>query len=247
MNDIKDKTFNTLVNYYYKEKNLKKFIEVCKAMVKAPNSTPQMRGEICESVLFVMLNSFIEKYDLKDWRVAKGLILKDMNSHKNSNFLTELDLVLFTPKCIFSFECKSYRGEKYLKDKGTLYVKSGKTFKKKLDVFKQHYNHFTVLDSNLKCALNPNAYHDVYKSHRLFYFDFGDVPTLDKREECYKQIFPICNVDNLYGIFKNYKRRPDYWNMNFVNKVVDIIEKASENNVKNHLNYVTNLRNKSSK
>lgn len=241
MTNIKDKTFDSLVRYYNKEKNVKKFIDVCKKMIIAPNSTPQIRGEICESVLFVMLTDFIEKNNLKDWRISKGLILKDLNSPKDSKFLTELDLTLFTPKCIFSFECKSYKGEKYLDDKGTLYVKSGNRFKKKLDVFQQHYNHFKVLDNNVKCAFRPSD-SKKFKSYRLLYFDFGDIPTEDRRSSEYKKLFPICNVNNLYSLFLEYSKRPDYWDMNYINKVVDVIEMAKEKNTKLHLEYVTNLK-----
>lgn len=250
MSNIKNKTFDSLISYYNKDKNLKKFVEVCKAMVKAPNSTPEMRGEVCESVLYVILTDFIERNNLKDWRVSKGLILKDINSPKDSRFLTELDLTLFTPRCIFSFECKSYRGKKYLDEKGTLFVKSGNKYKKKLDVFNQHYNHFKVLNTNLSCALlNPpnDANTKQYKSHRLLYFDFGDIPTEDKREDLYKQVFPICNVNNVYSLFRDYSKRPKYWNMDLVNRVVDIIEQASEKNTRNHLNYVTSLHNRNGK
>lgn len=54
-------------------------------------------------------------------------------------------------------------------------------------------------------------------------------------------MFPICNVNNLHSLFMDYNKRPDYWNMNYVNKVVDIIEKVQEKNTKLHLDYVTNL------
>ena len=64
--DVKNKTFNSLVNYYNKDKNIKKFLALTKAMVTSPKSTPLMRGEICESVLYVILTDFIERNNLKN-------------------------------------------------------------------------------------------------------------------------------------------------------------------------------------
>lgn len=239
--DVKDKTYNSLVNYYKKERNIKKFLAVCNEMICSPNSTPEMRGEICESVLYVMLIDFIKRNKIKDWRISKGLILKNIDDNKNSKYFTELDLTLFTPKCIFSFECKSYKGEKFLKDKGTLYVKRNGRFRKGMDIFDQHIKHFDVLKDNLNFALNP-VNHSKFKSYRLLCFEMSDSPLMDNREDKYKGMFPVCNVNNLYSIFKNYNERPDYWNMERVNKVVDIIEMAKEKNSKRHLQYVTNLR-----
>lgn len=238
--DVKGRTFNSLVNYYCKDRNLKRFLAVCQAMVKSKDSTPEMRGEICESVLYVMLTDFINKNNLTDWRISKGLILKNVSDGTNPNHLTELDLTLFTPKCIFSFECKSYKGEKYLKDKGLLYLKKAKRHIKSIDIFDQHIKHFYVLEDNLKIALKQ-VKPSKYKSYRLLCFEFSDTPLVDKREDKYKALFPVCNVDNLYSIFKHYNDRPDYWDMERVNRVVDIIEKASEKNKKNHLDYVTSL------
>ena len=60
------------------------------------------------------------------------------------------------------------------------------------------------------------------------YFDFADIPTEDKRETKYRSLFPIINSNNIYSLFKDYSDRPDYWNMNVVNKVVDIVEKNKE-------------------
>ena len=146
---IKDSTFDTLVKFYHKTKNIKKFTLICNAMVCDNDSTAEMRGEIAETILYIILEDFIEKNNLTDWRISKGMILKDINSNSYNEYFTELDLTLFTPKCVFSFECKSYKGIKHLSDKGTLHVKRGKTFKKALDVFDQHAKHFNVLFSTL--------------------------------------------------------------------------------------------------
>lgn len=237
---IKESTFDSLVRYYEKIGDIKKFTLVCHAMVKDKESTPAMRGEIAETVLYVMLQDFIEKNSLTDWRLSKGMILKDPDNYSNG-YLTELDLTLFTPKCIFSFECKSYKGEKYLTERGTLNLKKGEKITKVMDVFDQHSKHFNMLYTNLECALKKDADDKKYKSFKLLYFDFADMPTEDKREKLYSRVFPIVNVKNLYSLFKDYDSRPTYWNMYAVNKVVDVIEKNKKKNTKNHLNYVTNL------
>ena len=247
---IKDSTFDVLVNYYNKNKDLKRFILVCREILDKKASTPEMRGEVCETVLYVMLTHFIEKNNLKDWRVSKGLVLKDVEQDRDHRYFTEVDLTLFTPKCVYSFECKCYKGVKYLKDKGTLYVKRGKSYKKQLDVFDQHFKHFKVLFNNIKCGLSKTVDDKNYKSFKLLYFDFSTERIEDKRDEKFKQLFPIINEDNLFSLFKTYGKRPNYWNMEIVNKVVNIVEKASEENAKKHLDYVTSLghsRNRNSK
>lgn len=242
---VKDNTFDTLVKYYGKINDLDKFVKVCSAMLIDNESTPVMRGEIAETVLYVLINDYIEKNNLIDWRISKGLILKDINKEPSNNYFTELDLTLFTPKCIFSFECKSYKGPKYLTERGTLKVKRGNSFKVQLDVFDQHSKHFNVLFDNLRCALNEDSYSKKYKSFKLLYFDFSDYPTDDKRDDKYRKVFPIINVNNLYSLFKNYDSRPDYWNMKTLNKVVDIIEKNKKAHTKSHLEYVSSLNHNS--
>lgn len=239
---IKDSTFDVLVNYYKKNQDLKRFILVCREILDKKASTPEMRGEVCETVLYVMLSDFIEKNNLKDWRISKGLILKDIEKDRNHNYFTEVDLTLFTPKCVYSFECKCYKGEKFLSDRGTLFVKRGNDFKKSLDVFDQHFKHFKVLFNNIKCGLSKTVDDKNYKSFKLLYFDFSTERTGDKRDEKFKHLFPIINEDNLFSLFKTYAKRPDYWNMQIVNKVVDIIEKGSKKNAIKHLEYVRSLR-----
>lgn len=245
---VKDNTFNVLVDYFNKTKDLEKFILVCREMLSKKASSPEIRGEICETVLYVMLNDYITKNNLKDWRVSKGLIIKDVNKESDHNYFTEVDLTLFTPKCIYSFECKCYKGKKYLKDKGTLFVKRGKSYKEALDVFDQHFKHFKVLFDTVKPGLDKRVDDKNYKAFKLLYFDFSIERTVDKRDAKFKSLFPIINENNLFSLFSTYDERPNYWNMEIVNKVVDIVEKASEKNAKKHLDYVTSLaRNRNSK
>lgn len=240
---VKDSTFDTLVDFYKDTGDLKKFLLICHAMVCAKESTAVMRGEIAETVLYVMLDDYIKKNNITDWRIVKGMILKDIDTYKSHEYFTELDLTLFTPKCVFSFECKCYKGPKYLSDRGTLHVKRGKSFKKALDVFDQHSKHFNVLFRTLESCLDKEVDHKSYKSFKLLYFDFADIPTDDKREDFYRSLFPIVNTNNLYSLFKSFDNRPDYWKMKYVNRVVDIIEANKEKNTKAHLKYVTNLHN----
>lgn len=244
---IKDNTFDVLVEYYNKTKDLDRFILVCREILEKKASTPEMRGEVCETVLYVMLMDYIKKNNLKDWRVSKGLVLKDVTKDKDNRYFTEVDLTLFTPKCAYSFECKCYKGEKYLKDKGTLYVKRGKEYKQALDVFDQHFKHFKVLFENIRPGLDKRVDDKKYKSFKLLYFDFSIERTGDKREAKYKSLFPIINENNLFSLFSTYNERPNYWNMDIVNKVVNIVEKNKKINTKNHLDYVTSLHGNNSK
>ena len=147
MGDIKNKTSTALVNYYKKTKDFDRLIKVAELMLSENGTNPQIRGEICEVILSLVLYEYIIKHNLlkKGWFYKKGLILNDRNN-PTSSYLTEIDLVLFTPRMIYVFECKSYKGKKVLKDKGSLYtIDKNNKEKFKLDVYEQNRKHSLAL------------------------------------------------------------------------------------------------------
>ena len=237
----KIRTNSVLMNYYNNNSdNLKKVIEVCKAMLKSKNSSADIRGELCETLLVIMLEDFIKKNNLDraGWFLSKGLILKDLDN-PTSEYLTELDITLFTPKKIYLFECKSYKGEKMVDKELTLYTKSSKGWNKKFDVYDQHTKHFLALYKYLEGF--RERVNSKYKPYKIVAFDFSDGDIIDKRAEKYKELFPIKNETNLYDIFKTYNDEPIQWDISYVRKVVEKLEETKGSLTAKHLDYVTSL------
>ena len=240
MTSVKDRTAEVLMNYWKENKDLPKFIKVARNILKSSNSNPMIRGELCEVILEVLLREFIKKNNLKKegWFLVRGLILNDPDN-PNSEYLTELDLTLFTPKLIYAFECKSYKGQKMLKDKCTIYLKHGNNYVKKFDVYDQHKKHFVCLHKHLYTNLITVG--KDTKPYKLAMFNFSDGDLIDCREDKYKKIFPSLNESTITSLFKNYRDKENFWDINGVRReVVKLLDNKKENTA-NHLNYVRNL------
>lgn len=236
----KFKTNAVLMDYYNKVGDVRRTIEVSRAMLKSKNSSADIRGELCETVLVIMLEDFIKKnhLDRAGWFLSKGLILKDLDN-PTSDYLTELDITLFTPKKIYMFECKSYKGLKMADKELTLYTKSKNGWSKKFDVYDQHTKHFLALYKYLEPF--REKVNTKYKPYKIIAFDFSDGEILDKREDKYKELFPIKNENNLYSIFNTYNNEPVQWDISYVRKVVEKLEENKEVLTREHLEYVTSL------
>lgn len=241
---LKDSTYRTLVKYYKQTKDINRLVTVAQKMLESKNSDPIIRGEICESVLVSMLEDYIEKNNLADkgWFIDKGLILKDMHN-VDSEYLTELDVTLFTPKQIYLFECKSYKGTKVAREKCSLYIRTranGKDKEKRMiDVYSQHIKHYKAL---LKCLapfmINVNS---KSKPFRLVCFDFSEGELIDERTDRDKRIFPILNETNLYSLFNGYNKKAVQWDITSVRKLVNRLDDCKESLTRKHLSYVTSL------
>lgn len=240
MTSIKDKTAEALMDYWKANRNLARFLAVAKHMLVSSNSRPEIRGEMCEVVLEILLREFIRKNNLKEkgWFLVRGLILNDPE-RPNSEYLTELDLTLFTPKLIYAFECKSYKGSKVLKDECSIYLKNKDICKKKFDVYSQHKKHFVCLHKHLHHNL-INVDKDT-KPYKLVLFDFSDGSLEDLREEKYKKIFPSVNPKTLTTLFSNYNSKRDNWDVKGVRREVLCLLEDKKNKTVDHLKYVTSL------
>lgn len=237
MSNLKNKT-EEVIRKYSKGKDINVVKNVCYEILKSDNSSGVIRGELCECLLVLLLENYIKKNNLKDWVIAKGLILKDLDN-TGSNFLTELDVTLFTPKMIYLFECKSYKGEKKLTKECTLYSKNNKSWVKRVDVFDQHKRHFICLYKYVKkfrVNKDPKA-----KCFKIIMFDFSIGGIKDLREDKFKSLMPLLNENNLYSLFDNYEELEDNWDMKYIAKVIESLEKASSKRVDTHLEYVKSL------
>lgn len=239
MNELKDKTTRVLLDYYNKNNNLGQVKLVTKAMIESTNSNPIIRGEICESLLEIMIIDFIKRNHLEDsWILSKGIILKDLDN-PDSEYLTELDLTLFTPKKIYLFECKSYKGNKILRDPCKLFVEYGKKESFKMDVYDQHAKHYKALYKYLnkfKLDVETNV-----KPFKIVFFDFSDGIIRDERSDKFKSVFPVKDENTIYSLFKTYLKEPDQWDMKYVRKVVSLLDENKKKLTSSHLDYVRGL------
>lgn len=210
-------------------------------MLKSPKSTPVIRGEICEVVLLVMLEDYIKKNNLEKegWFLCQGLILKDLENPL-SNYLTELDITLFTPKKIYLFECKSYKGDKKFIKECTLVLKNRKS-NKSFDVYSQHIKHYKALYKYLVKFKYPLE--TKYKPYKIACFNFSEGVVTDERDSKYQNLFPVLDESNLYDLFSTYKSEPVQWDINYVRRVVSILDVSKKTLTDSHLKYVTDLHN----
>lgn len=190
-----------------------------------------VHGEICETILEVAVSDYIKKNKL-NWFSIKGLILGDRNN-TSSNFLTELDYTLFTPGCVYLFECKSYSGKNInIADKGTLY--DGKI--PKCDVFRQSVLHKEVLLDWIAPFVLDKKCELVTK---MILFDFSLNETKDNRTKKNKNELVYANLDNLYQILET--KLPSVWDMKYIEKFISICSKQGKRSREKHLEYVKSI------
>ena len=190
-----------------------------------------MNGEISETVLEIILMEYMKLHpeQTKEWHISKGLILRDPTK-RNSRFMTELDLTLFTPKCVYVYECKSFAGEKRIIGKGEIIRLNGNS----CDAFRQNAIHVTTLHNNIKTYSSKPLY-------QMRLFDFSRGSAQDDREQKYKDLLPYVTVGN---VLNGFSTGEDVWYMPALLKAVKSIEAASERLRPIHLRYVKELHNK---
>lgn len=187
-------------------------------------------GEIAETLLEILITDYMKRNNINNWIIKRGLIIKDA-INPNSDFLTELDLTLFTPSSIILFECKSYGGVIEISKKGSVY-REGKNI---ADVFNQNMVHKKALDTNLEIA------HKGKPSYKIVYFHFALGSLKDSRDARYKKLMPIItvkNLDNFLDTIKNSNK--EVWNMQKISRILEIICKNNNKRINAHLNYVKN-------
>lgn len=235
---IKNRTRQLLIDLYSK-KGKGFFLEVAEYMLSERGTSPTIRGELCEVVLEVLLMDYIKTHPdmCSTWIITKGMILMDLDN--KTDYKTELDLVLSTPKRLYVFECKSYSGKKTLTDKGTLNTMKGNKISHSFDVYSQHEKHYALLFRTLSPFLLDNVKIDKPYQILLFTFDSGSIQDLRTKE--YRSLFSWKTKDNLYKLFNTYKELPDQWDMPYVKEALDKIVKNQKKLTKHHRDYVTNL------
>lgn len=197
-----------------------------------------LNGEICETILEIGILEYIKRNPqiCKDWILKKGLILKDVDN-LNSDFSTEIDLLLATPEMIYIFECKSYSGDKTLTKECTITTNS-RTF----DVFKQNALHANIFFKQFKAYLTKQV---IKPPIQLVLFNMSNGRLIDKRNDRYKQLMPVIQIETLFSFLDRNKlltgKSGKLWNITYVRKSLNVIEKHSKQSRKEHLEYVKRI------
>jgi len=234
--DIKGKTRDILWTVYNKE-GFNRFMKVVDNMRTFKgrdfNDVIQVKGEVAEVVLDVIINQFVKEREIADWFIYKGLILGNKN---NKKFSTEIDLLLVTPQVVSIFEVKSYNGDKIIFDDCMIRAKNDhRTFEK--DAFAQNRVHIKAFWDNFSnCALSKTG---VVKSV-LFLFSEGDVT--DEREYDKKLLMPVFTEktapEYLQALFSLNKAKG--WEVNTLVKSLDKAQKEARS-ADDHISYVKSL------
>lgn len=174
-----------------------------------------VHGEVCETVLEVVLREFIKRNNIKDWYIAKSLIIPIKNT------TTELDITLFTPKMIYIFECKCYGGEKEIINECTIH-RSGQ---QDMNVYEQNCFHRDMLDELIRTFRFTKV--NTRDKYKLIYFDFSTGSLVDKRRD--KSLMSVVNYKNLTNLFKDYFDLPNQWDMK---KILPAVKKLEDNHDK---------------
>ncbi len=143
---------NKILKQIYTVKGLEEMTKVAEELLKSKqcksdeNFRNIVHGEVCETVLECYLDNYIMINNLEGvWFYEKGMVLKDM-TNPDSEYLTEVDMTLFTPFKLLTFECKCYGGGKLVVDECKIVRKGIKPY----DVFAQHKKHIMTLFTPFK-------------------------------------------------------------------------------------------------
>ena len=222
-------------------------IEVGYKMLELPNHKRNktfrntVHGELCETILEICIIDFMKQYseETKEWVYDKGMVIKDI-TNMSSNFRTEIDLTLFTPFKILSFECKSYSGDKEFINECTVRRKGIKD----CDVYNQHRNHYVTLMKTMKPFRLRNEYTDKIAPMQVAYFDFSLGSKVDNRDKKWRALMPIITVNNIHKLLTTYLDKPRCWDMSYINRALKLIDRNKELKTKKHLEYVKSLHGK---
>lgn len=186
-----------------------------------------VKGELAEVVLEIFC-IHLQKI-LPSTIVSKGLCIYKQGDKRVT---TEMDLILFTPFCMYMFECKSYSGKKVLTEECYLKAMSTK------DVYRQSKYHFEILW--------PYVSKFVLKSHTptldnpvvkliLFELSSGDID--DQRTAKNKALYPCLTLDNILAwAQKEFGRtRTVIYDMKGLDPVIKQLDAGSAATFEKHL------------
>lgn len=238
--EYKSKTNEVLLDYYA-HNGVDRTVHTATLMLKSSNHksekqfSMEVHGEICETVLEVMTLDYIKRNKL-NWIVSKGLILKDIYN-PNSGYMTELDFTVFTPNIILSFECKCYRGDKVLDKECSMY-RDGKFL---FDIYGQHIKHIDTLYDIFSPFRTENLELSNVSAIQASCFMFSLGTLRDERDSEWKNKMFITNEKNLYKFYDLFRDGIQHYDMESIQKCIDILDSKKDKFTGKHLGYVKSL------
>lgn len=240
-----DNARQALLDYYFKQ-GFEKAITLCFKLMKSPeyktyadvNNRNQVSGSLCETVLELCILEYCyrNKEKTKDWFYSNGLIVKDLNSY-NTDFSTEIDFTLFTPSTVILFECKCYMGQKAITENGIIERKGKKPF----DVFSQQAVHVEAFSAIFNSFRKTKRGKIQYYRAAAFLFDTGEFN--DLRKPHVKNIFPFLDYNSVFNFLDGISIDSN-WQLDYVRRAVELIEKDSIKLRAKHIDYVKSLHHK---
>lgn len=187
-----------------------------------------LKGECAE----ILVNACIRELQMKTDAVCfsvKGLCFTKLDS----DYTTELDITLFSPRRVYLFECKSYSGVKTLTDEGFL-----KGRYSEINVYEQSRMHAEFLWSRIgQCHIGR-----INKKDPAFQMTLVDVslePCSDLRSDSQKRVLTYLTLDTIdkwfAQVLSDIQRGPDQWDIIRLHDVVMAMHKNSKTSFEEHL------------
>lgn len=236
--DLKEKTRLVLWNIY-KNEGFHVFMNTVNCMRKFEgrnlNDIMQVKGEVAEVVLEILIKRFIAERKIHNWYVHKGVILGDK---KNPKFSTEIDFILVTPQVVSVIEVKSLNGDKVITGDCTLTARKGKDEELCKDIFAQNKIHIRTFWKNFKCAAKEES--GVVKSV-LFSFSFGNIT--DNRSASKVDLMPVYTEDTIASYLEAIfcLNRNPVWEVEELEKLINNSQANYKVLYDKHMRYINSI------
>lgn len=199
-------------------------------LLKNKDAGAELRGELSEIYLQLCVREFVKNNPNTFY--IKGLTL---NKKVGRAGFTELDLTLFTPKCVYLFESKSYSIKTFIEDKCLLVAERRMSY----NVYGQSEMHL----KNLKYYINNARVHNREDLHpyKIVLFSLTDYEVIDKRDDKWKETIPFLDKNNIDKYMldkcnvKDIKKSDVLWDINKLYYIVSRLKSLSDNNFNKHI------------
>ena len=194
----------------------------------------QVKGEVAEVVLEILVKQFIVERGIHDWYVHKGVILGDK---KNKVFSTEIDFILVTPQVVSIIEVKSFNGDKIITEDCTLTARKGKNELSR-NIFTQNKIHIQTFWKHFKCAARVKR--GVIKSV-LFSFSLGTIT--DNRTDRKVKLMPVYTEDTIASYLEAIfcLNRNPVWEVKKLEKLINASQKNYKALYNKHMRYINSI------
>lgn len=235
--DLKEKTRLALWNVY-NNNGFHTFMKTVNCMRKFEgkklDDVLQVKGEVAEVVLEVLIKHFIAERKIHNWYIHKGVILGDK---KNKKFSTEIDFILVTPQVVSIIEVKSLNGDKIITDNCLLTARKGKDELRK-DIFAQNRIHIQTFWKNFKCTAKGDK--GVIKSV-LFSFSLGNI--IDNRSTKKINLMPVYTEDTIASYLEAIfcLDRSPVWEVAELERLINNSQMDYEALYDKHMHYINSI------